>query len=483
MDKESLILELYDDLTKERIPFWTSLRDDEYGGFYGTVDFDHKVEKRADKGCILNSRILWFFSAARLLFDELAADSDGVVLKNRGAEELKRYSALCLEQARHAYEFLKKAFLDRKYGGVFWAVTFDGQPSDTLKHTYCISFAIYGLAAYFDASGDREAFDTAMEMSDLLEEHCTDDVGYLEAFNRDFTPADNEELSENGVMADKTMNTLLHVFEAQTELLRVIRKRFPAIPGPSSSEKGFSRGNASMAAKMANRMKFVLDIFAGKIYNPGLRRLEVFFDKDYTSIIDLHSYGHDIEASWLIDRGLEVLSDVDYSGEIGEITMNLAEHIYERAYVQHSLLNECENGVDDIKRIWWVQAEAVVGFMHAASRTGRRKDRIKLTMKASGIGAKERMNTEVEAERRTADYFMAAVDILEFINDKLVDRHTDTADGGRGKTPSEWYYQLDGNFEPDRSRNLVDPWKCPYHNGRMYMEMIRRLQKEISREG
>lgn len=48
-----------------------------------------------------------------------------------------------------------------------------------------------------------------------------DEVGYLEAFTRDFKPESNEKLSENGVLADKTMNTLLHVFEAYTELYRI----------------------------------------------------------------------------------------------------------------------------------------------------------------------------------------------------------------------------------------------------------------------
>ena len=321
MDKKELAKEFYEHLTGDLIPFWSGLRDDENGGFYGLVDFDHKLDRKADKGCILNSRILWFFSSAKLLFEQMIGDRAGRVAADSDTSEkyeekdkvseLRKYSDICMKHAEHAFRFLSDAFLDRENGGVFWAVTYDGKPADTLKHTYCHAFAIYALAAYFDASGDRSAFDTAMELADLIEKKCTDDVGYLEAFNRDFTPAQNDELSENGVMADKTMNTLLHVFEAYTELLRVIKKHFPAI-----GKGGYSRENADMAAKIANRMKFILDIFAEKIYNPKLRRQEVFFDSEYKPIIDLHSYGHDIETSWLMDRGLEVLSDVEYTNEI-----------------------------------------------------------------------------------------------------------------------------------------------------------------------
>ena len=528
MDKQALSKVFYDHLTRDIIPFWAGLKDEEYGGFYGLVDFDHRLDKKADKGCILNSRIMWFFSTCKLLFEELAHDEENDFVK-AGAAEYRKYADLCGGLAEHAYKFFYDAFLDKDKGGVFWAVTYDGKPADTLKHTYCHAFAIYALAAYFDASGDRAAFDGANGLADVIESRCTDDVGYLEAFNRDFTPAANDELSENGVMADKTMNTLLHVFEAYTELLRVTKKHFPAIVKPGtdgssagdSAEKaegrktpagGYSKENAAMAERIANRMRFILDVFAEKIYNPKLRRQEVFFDKDYNPIIDLHSYGHDIETSWLMDRGLEVLADVDYTNEIEPITLSLAERIYERAYTQHSLLNECEKGVDDKRRIWWVQAETVIGFMHAYQKIQRKKARVNLTMKASGASALDRQQTAVEAEKRSANFFMGMVDVWEFIKDKQIDRHQvsyedayipaalpDTCaptgiagtaeaekggssekNGKTGRAPAEWFSELTGDFEPITTKNLVDPWKCPYHNGRMCIEMIRRLKADMN---
>ena len=469
MDKKELSEEFLAHLTKDIIPFWDALRDEENGGFYGTVDFEHRLDKKAEKGCILNSRILWFFSSAYMLLEELGdAAKEGGNISGKQAEgvaaglsDYKELKETCLRNATHAYEFLKSAFLDKENGGVFWAVDHEGRPSDTLKHTYCHAFAIYALAAYFDASGEQEAFDLAMTLADLIEEKCTDDVGYLEAFNRDWTPALNDELSENGVMAEKTMNTLLHVFEAYTELLRVIRKRFPAIGG---KKPGYSRENAAMAEKIANRMKFILDIFTEKIYNPKLRRQEVFFDAEYSPIIDLHSYGHDIESSWLIDRGLQILADVDYSNEVEPLTLSLAERIYERAYVDHSLLNECEKGVDNRKRVWRVQAEAVIGFMHAYSKIERKKDKVNINLKAAGMSAKDRQQTAVEAERRAANFFIASVDVWEFIKDHVIDRRT---------VPSEWYNELDADLVPIPTMEIVKSWKCPYHNGRMCIEMIK----------
>lgn len=216
------------------------------------------------KGCILNSRILWFFSNAYMTL---------------GDESL-------LDYAEHAYRFLLDSCLDKEYGGVLWSVTYNGHPEDTTKHIYNQAFAIYALSTYYDASKDKQALSAAMELFRVIETKGFDEGGYKEALHRSFAPTDNDKLSENGVMADRTMNTLLHVFEAYTELFRV------------SGEAGVSR-----------KLAWILDTFKDKIYNPALHRQEVFFDNDMNSIIDLHSYGHDIETAWLLDRGLNVLDD------------------------------------------------------------------------------------------------------------------------------------------------------------------------------
>ncbi len=422
MDRQQLSNEFYEHLTEKIIPFWAELRDDRFGGFYGYVDYDLNKIPEAVKGCILNSRILWFFSNAYMLFkgSEVKALADDA--KNA------KYAAICLDNAKHAYQFMDNFCIDRAYGGVLWSVNYDGTIADDTKHTYNQAFAIYALASYYDATGDLAPFFKAIEIMDVIESRCVDNIGYLEAFNRDFTPAGNEKLSENGVMAEKTMNTLLHVFEAYTELLRVARKHS-------------DNGCGGLVARLSGRLRFMLNIVADKIYNPALRRQEVFFDREYNSLIDLHSYGHDIETSWLIDRGLELLDDDDFTKKLAPITQRLAERIYERAYVNHSLLNECERGVDNTHRIWWVQAEAVVGFMNASQKF------------------------ESDPANTNHKFFAAALDIWKFIKEKLTDR----------REGSEWFWELNASLEPIPGRPIVEPWKCPYHNGRMCMEMIRRL--------
>lgn len=386
----TFVQEIEEHLKTRLIPFWESLKDQKYGGYYGWLGYDLKLDKEYEKGCILNSRILWFFSSAYELLKE---------------KNLK-------EDADYAYEFLKNYCIDREYGGVFWSVTYDGKPKDTTKHTYNQAFAIYALSSYYNAIGCKDALDIARGLQLIIEEKMTDEYGYLEAFTRDFRPESNEKLSENGVLAEKTMNTLLHVFEAYTEFYRVTKDPFTG-----------------------ERLRFMMDLFADKVYNRELKRQEVFFDRTWNSLIDLYSYGHDIETSWLMDRGLEVLADPAYTEKLAPITAEIAEAIYEKAYVNHSLMNEAEKGVDDTTRVWWIQAETVVGFINAwQKKPGEKK------------------------------FLQAAEDVWEYIRKYLVDP----------REGSEWFWCVEADGTPIH-KPIVEPWKCPYHNGRMCMEVIRRM--------
>lgn len=377
-------------LTDRLLPFWQALRDEEHGGYYGYMDFGLNVDKRAEKGCILNSRILWFFSEAAMVLKD-----DGVI-----------------PYARHAYDFLRERCLDRERGGVYWSVSYDGQPLDDTKHTYNQAFAIYALSAYYRLTGETEALTLAEELFDMIEARCTDAGGYLEAFTRDFRPASNEKLSENGVLAERTMNTLLHVFEGYAGLYQA--KKLP-----------------NVAAAMGR----ILEIYAEKVYNPRLRRQEVFFDRDYHTLIDLTSYGHDIESSWLIDWGCGLLGDEALAEKTAAINSALADSVLKTAFDGQSLANECERGVVDAHRVWWVQAEALLGFV----------------------------NEFIKHPDRT-DCRDAAASLWRYIQENVVDRRP----GG------EWFWRLEADGTPDREKPAVEPWKCPYHNGRMCMELIRR---------
>lgn len=373
------------------IPFWKKLRDDEYGGYYGYMDYELNIDKKAVKGCILNSRILWFFSNAYMVIKD---------------ESLKK-------EAQHAYEFMIDNCLDKDNGGIYWSMTYDGKPEDTMKHTYNQAFAIYALSSYYDISGDKEALDRAFSLFDTIETKCKDSIGYLEALDRDFNIISNEALSENGILADRTMNTLLHVFESYTELYRVTKN-----------------------ATVRERLVEIINTFADKVYNHKLNRQEVFFNNNWESMIDLHSYGHDIETAWLMDRGVDILNDEDIKSKMYPITKALTKKIYEVAFDGKSLANECENGIVDERRIWWVQAESVLGFMN-----GYLKD-----------------NSKIE-------YMEAAEKQWEFIKEYVVDR----------RSGSEWFKEVRKDGTPYEGHEIVEPWKCPYHNGRMCIEVLRRI--------
>ena len=389
---QNMVSEIKEHLTSDIIPFWEALKDETYGGFYGYMGYDLKVDRKAVKGCILNSRITWFFANAYTLL---------------GDKELLAY-------ARHGYEFLKIYCVDKENGGVFWSLTYDGKPEDTTKHTYNQAFSIYALSSYYEASGDEEALELAKKLMELIEEKCTNENGYMEAFTRDFRPEENDKLSENGVIAEKTMNTLLHVFEAYTELYRV-----------------------SKDEKAKKRLEWMMDTIAEHIYNPALHRQEVFFDNDYHSLIDLHSYGHDIETAWLIDRGVEVLDEESYRKKMTPITKTLTEQIYKVAFDGHSLANECEKGVVNQNRVWWVQAETVVGFLNG-----------------------------YQQDKSHTEYLEAAKSQWKFIKEHVIDK----------RNGSEWFWEVNPDGTPIPDRPIVEPWKCPYHNGRMCFEVIKRAE-------
>lgn len=382
----------YEHLTNDLIPFWNRMRDEARGGFYGYADASGKPDPNSVKGVILNSRILWFYSSAYLLL------KDGDLA----------------EMAEHAYDFLVNYCFDSRYGGVFWSVNADGSVCDDTKHTYNQAFAVYALSAYYRASGRRDALNLAYEIYRTIEEKCKDCGGYLEAFKRDFTPASNEKLSGNEVMASRTMNTLLHVMEAYSELYK-----------------------ADHFYKVGDSVRAILLTFKNKIYDPEKKICNVFFDSDYNSLIDLESYGHNIEASWLIDRACEVLNDIAYKAEMLPIINGLAETTLKNGLdeQQNGLNNEREGDHVDHKKVWWVQAESVVGFHNAYSETPSRTEFLEASEKVRG-----------------------------FIQNSVIDPNS-----------GEWIENVSANGNTDPAQALVHPWKCPYHNGRMCMEMIARL--------
>lgn len=285
--------------------------------------------------------------------------------------------------------------------------------ADTIKHTYNQAFSIYALSAYYKITNDEKALELAFELFNLIEEKCRDKDGYLECFSIDFRPIDNDKLSENGVTAERTMNTLLHVFEAYSGLYEVTKDE-----------------------KVGACMKEILNIFAEKIYSEENKRQEVFFDLNYNSLIDLHSYGHDIESAWLIEWGCALLGDEKLLKQIQTITTEMVANVYDKAFTENGLLNECEDNVNDKTRVWWVQAEAILGFT----------------------------NEWLKHPEKT-EYKNAAQSIWEFTKEYIIDKREN----------GEWFWDLNDSLIPASRKHIVESWKCPYHNGRMCLEIMRRL--------
>ncbi len=317
--------EMQDVLQKNILRFWLDkMQDRERGGFYGRIDGHGQLHADAEKGAILNARILWAFSAAyRVLGDP-------------------EY----LEAAQRARQYLVEHFIDPDYGGVYWSVDCEGRPLDTKKQFYAIGFALYGLSEFVRATGDSAALEQAIALYRCIEEHALDREynGYIEAQTRDWQPIADMRLSDLDANYPKSQNTHLHIIEPYTNLYRVWQ-------------------SAELEASLRN----LIHIFTDRILNPETHHLDLFFDMDWTRGAGaLESYGHDIECSWLIHEAALVLGDADVLKKVEPVVQMVAKASEKGLNADGSMVHEAnlDTGYVDSDLHWWVQAEAVVGFFN-----------------------------------------------------------------------------------------------------------------------
>ena len=317
--------EMQDVLQKNILRFWLDkMVDQEHGGFYGRIDGHEHLHADAEKGAILNARILWAFSAAyRVLGD-------------------KTY----LEAASRAKHYIIDHFIDPEYGGVYWSLDCNGKPLDTKKQFYASGFAIYGMSEYARATGDAEALKVAIDLYRCIEEHALDHEynGYIEAMTRDWQPIADMRLSELDANYPKSQNTHLHIIEPYTNLYRVWK-------------------SDELKASLHN----LIDIFTDRILNPETHHLDLFFDMDWKRGAGaLESYGHDIECSWLIHEAALVLGDAEVLKKVEPIVEMVAKASEKGLNADGSMVHEAnlDTGYVDSDLHWWVQAEAVVGFFN-----------------------------------------------------------------------------------------------------------------------
>jgi mannobiose 2-epimerase len=333
--------EVQDELVNNILPFWSEkMIDKANGGFFGRIDGSGRIYNDADKGCVLNARILWTFSSAFR------------VLKNPDY----------LKIAERSKDYLLKHFFDNEYGGVYWLLNHRGEMKDGKKQIYAQAFAIYGFTEYYRVTKDKICLDKAIELFHLIEKFSYDEKlgGYFEAFSREWGQLDDLRLSEKDANEKKTMNTHLHVLEAYTNLYRLWKDDF-----------------------LKKQLRNLIGNFTDKIVNSQTYNLNMFFDEEWNDKTDLVSYGHNIESSWLIYEAALVLDDNLIIEKAKKICLRIAESSKEGVMPDGSMIYEkfFKSERKDTDRHWWVQAETVVGFLNAYNLSGQ-KDYLDHCLKA-----------------------------------------------------------------------------------------------------
>ena len=419
---KTLKAEVRDVLENNILNFWLDkMVDEENGGFYGQMTGEGEIVKTADKGGILNARILWSFSAAYRVLHK------------------QEY----LEAATRAKDYIIDHFIDKEYGGTYWSLDYKGQPKDTKKQFYAIGFTIYGLSEYARATGDREALDYAMELYECIEEHSLDREynGYIEACTREWGEIADMRLSELDANYPKSQNTHLHIIEPYTNLFRCIKELKAAescdyVPAIGSVLPiGVTVPN-DFVVRLESSLRNLITIFTDKILNPETHHLDLFFDMDWTREAGrLESYGHDIECSWLMHEAALVLGDETVLRKVEAVVQMVAKASEKGLNEDGSMVHEAnlDTGYVDTDRHWWVQAENVVGWINIWQYFG---DESALQKALRG---------------------------WQYIKDNLIDR-----EGG------EWWWSRDPERNINRKDDKAGFWKCPYHNSRMCLELMER---------
>ena len=376
---------------------------------------DGILDKEASKGGILNARILWSFSASYRVL---------------GKPEY-------LAMATRAKDYILEHFLDPVYGGTYWELDYKGNPIDTKKQFYALGFMLYGMSEYVRALRQRP--DASVTESDIqkvlgvcinlftcIEEHSLDEVynGYIEACTREWGEIADMRLSELDANYPKSQNTHLHIIEPYANFYRVLKAEEP---GPV----------LTVLLKVETALRNLIDIFCDKILNPDTHHLDLFFEMDWTRGAGwLESYGHDIECSWLLHEAALVLGDKEVLAKVEPIVQLVAKASEKGLNPDGSMTHEAnlDTGYVDADRHWWVQAETVVGFYNIYQHFG-----------------------DEEALQK-------ALRCWQYIKDNLIDHDL-----------GEWYWSRDPERNINRKDDHAGFWKCPYHNSRMCLELIERI--------
>ncbi len=182
-------------------------------------------------------------------------------------------------------------------------------------------------------------------------------------------------------------------------------------------------------------LRRVTELFLARFVDESGRHLKLFFDLDWSDRTRSVSYGHDIEASWLIWEAVEALGDAALTQRARPVVLGLAEATLKEGLVNGAVAYE--RGFDghlDEDGEWWGQAEGLVGFVNAWQLTGD----------GAYATAAERLWTRIARDFKS-------------------------------KAGGEWTWYARSSTKPVQP--LASLWKCPYHNGRAMLELDRRLSR------
>ena len=367
----------------------------EKGTFCGEVDDNNNRRPDANRGSVLTARLLWFFSEAARVTGE----------------------ASYTETASFVYDFIEEFFLDKVNGGIYWEIDNNGQVVNSKKQVYTQAFYIYGLCAFYRLTGKKKALDKALEIFRLIETHAHDDKnkGYVEALSKDWGPQDDLRLSSKEPNLPKTMNTHLHVLEAYTVLNLVV----------ASDE---------IKASLRRALRYFMDYF----YDDETSHLKQFYDENWIDKSTGYSYGHDIEGSWLMLEAADSLNDQELLQQVKSIVPKIASVCIQEGSGEYGeLLDGYDFAEAKIVRehLWWVQAEALVGYLNAFELSGNKA------------------------------FFEAFLNTWEFIKKYQ-----------RNNEEGEWHWFAKVDLKKQQQNYKAGFWKAPYHNGRAMMEVCRRLK-------
>lgn len=366
------------------------------GGFWGEVGEDNVPVPEATKGIVLNTRILWFFSeVARVVPNPL-------------------YRQL----ADRSYQYLTDYFFDKEHGGVFWELDAKGRPLNTKKQVYAQAFAIYALVAYYQLTDNSAALQQALSCFELLERNTIDREreGYFEAFTREWGKIEDVRLSDKDLNYPKSMNTHLHVLEAYTSLNKV-----------------------HPVAAVSAALRYNIHCFDKYIINRENYHMRMFLDVDWKDFSPAFTYGHDIETAWLLVKALDSLNDKAVTERLLPDVIRIAETCLDEAIGEHGQVIDAYDfatGQQLPEIIWWVQAEAMVGFLKTAQLSGDQR------------------------------FTEAALKVWEFIKKYQIDHEQ-----------GEWLWASRLDDLHGERHYKMGFWKGPYHNGRAMMEVKAILQK------